>query len=687
MMTSGTRVTVPLLAMALATIAIHTDKSTASTRSYGGNVQNVSAIDDSVFKQHSREQSHSLRRFTTKSWYLHYVSGEHRVIGEQYQQQVRSLGTACMLNGELINTYTFAKALRPEMWGHVYEDQWFDFYTLPKFEWGEVISHDASDRTFRLRKHQTMNPFHRHRNQPVEETVQYAKADFELEGKPVNAEKALAKGNWVQVHPPREQLVSVHTKESDFDPDHLMPYWKGRRGRVNDLTAPGRLRGYLIHQPDEAYSPHTQLEITRLSRGQIENITFRGSPALFLDGRAAPPKVALRPGRRLVAVHYRSHQSPHYVHLWSDTDSIRGRIDALDLDRNRIEVMLIDELTGEPTGQTTTISLDADARYELNGQASTAADSLSKGRRVTIFPKRGRTMRAFEPRPEDTPDFTIGDVVTGRVFGHREHSVELLIKKHGAGPRPRMRRFDLNLGTPLQGPTRVSHRRLVLTVTTRDSKLESIVVNNFAFHGAPGSGSPAWSADIVNKNIHYAEGRLRGKITLDIDPKPDGQPASPVRGGRYHFDIDTQVRANHVAGTARVTLDGRNIGNQDVTGRAELLPTLGKATVMDAVYVMVMSDPQQRVKPISVRIEFSEGKVKDAFATVDDHQRYSLDTSDLKLTGDRLVGKLRCTMPAQQVGLQGSVDLSVALEVDVEQVGSHLYGTFQCIWSESTSQK
>ncbi len=213
MMISGIRVTMPLLAVTIATIAIYAGNSTASTRSYGGNVKDVSAIDESVFKPRPHEEPKSIRRFTTKSWYLHYVSGEHRVIGEQHHQHVRSLGTACMPNGELINTYTFAKALRPEMWGHVYEDQWFDFYTLPKFEWGEVISHDASDRTFRLRKHQTMNPFHRHRNQPVVETVQYAKADFELEGKPVNAEKALATGNWVQVHPPREQFVSVRNKE------------------------------------------------------------------------------------------------------------------------------------------------------------------------------------------------------------------------------------------------------------------------------------------------------------------------------------------------------------------------------------------------------------------------------------------------------------------------------------------
>jgi hypothetical protein len=630
----------------------------------------------------------TIRTIFVKSTFMEYISqmheqtpgktGRNHPIGLVWRQNIRARENACMLNGELMDPFVFARAVRPGLWGHIYEDQWFALSTLPRSEWGQVASADR-DGQFQLRRHLTHNDFHLAKNPPVEEAVSYdAQTSFQLEGKPSTAAEALAEGNWVQVHPPRKQHVLVRTDPAAFDADTLRPYWNGRRGAVNDLTAPARLRGYLMGDPDDAHAPWTQLEVTRLRRGKVEDITFRGNFALLLDGRVAPPSIALRPGRAATLITYRADRSPHYVFLWSDNDVVRGRIRALDA--GSVTLDLTDRLTGEKTGSSRKIDLDADAVYQLNGRVSRAENALQVGRKIALYPARGRTICAFVPQRENRPDFTAGDRMAGQAVGRLSRSVNEQLRGNGRAPDHRMIRFDLDFGMPLQGPTRTSHRQLYLTVVTRNGKLHDLTISNFADHNQ----APAWTAEIVNSELTYKQGRLRGELTLDIQAGPKSRP-SPVTSGRYHFTFDAAVRANQIIDRVAMRLDGKSLGGRDLTGQATPLPVQIGGRSGTAVYSIVLVDPEKRVRPLTLHLEAINGTFVDGLASSGGSTMYPVDTSALQVAGRRIVGPVRLSMPAGHAGLPGGQTLDVRVDLDVRQYQQGLTGSFQGIYRKSDS--
>ncbi len=663
-------------------------RARASTRSYGGVVEKVGPIREDVGQRNDGSPG-TIRTIFVKSTFMEYISqmheqtrgktGRDHPIGLVWQQSIRARENACMLNGELMDPFVFARAMRPGLWGHIYEDQWFALSTLPRPEWGQVVSAGRNG-TFQLRRHLTHNDFHLPKNPPVEKVVSYGQeTSFQLEGKPTTAAEALVKGNWVQIHAPRHQHVLVRTEQAAFDADTLRPYWNGRRGAVNDLTAPARLRGYLMDNPDDAHAPPTQLEVTRLRRGKLENITFRGNFALLLDGRVAPPSVALRPGRAATLVTYRSDRSPHYVFLWSDNDVIRGRIRAFDA--GSLTIDLTDRLTGEKTGRSRKIDLDAEAIFQLNGQASRAEHALRVGRKIALYPARGRTICAFAPRRENRPDFTPGDEMAGQVVGQLSRSINERLRGNGRAPDHRMIRFDLDFGMPLQGPTRTSHRQLYLTVVTRNGTLHNLTISNFADHNQ----APAWTADVVNSEIAFKQGRLQGELTLDIQAGPERRP-SPVTSGRYHFTFDAPVRANQIIDRVSMRLDGKPLGRRDLTGQATPLPVQLGGRSGTAVYSLVLADPQKRVRPLALHLEALDGKFVDGLATSGGSTMYPVDTSALQVAGHRVVGPVRLAMPAGHAGLPGSGTLDVTVDLDVHQFQKGLTGRFKGLYRRTERQ-
>jgi hypothetical protein len=672
-----------LLSAIAAILAAMAAPSQASTRSYGGVVETVGPLNEHATEQPDGSPG-TLRTIQVRSTFMEYISQNHAEttggarnhrIGLVWEQSIRTADSACMLNGQLMAPLAFARAVRPGMWGHIYEDQWFALWTLPRSKWGEVVS-AGRDGQFRLRIHRTHNDYHLPKTPPIDKNVAYDKqTSFQLEGQPSTAAKALAKGNWVQVHPPRKQTVTVRTDRAAFNADTLRHFWLGKRGAVNDMTAPARLRGYLMANPDDAHAPRTQLEVTRLRRGKLENMTFRGNFALLLDGRMAPPSIALRPGRAATLITYRADRSPHYVFLWSDNDVIRGRIRTFDADSVTID--LTDRLTGTKTGRMEKVSLADDAVFQLDGRSSKASDCLQVGRKIALYPARGRTISAFAPHRKNKPDFTAGDEVEGMAMGQLSRSVKERLRGNGRAPEHRMIRFDLDFGMPLQGPTRTSHRQLYLTVVTRNGKLHDLTLSNFADHGQ----APAWTADVVKSEFTYDKRRLQGELTLDITAGPKDRP-SPVTSGRYHFAFDAPVRANQIIDRVSVELDGKSLGRRDLTGQATPLPVQIGARAGTAVYSLILSDPEKRVRPLVLHLEGLGGKFVDAVATSGGSTMYSVDTSKLQVAGDRVFGPVRLSMPASHAGLPGSETLKVRIDLDVLQARGQAAGSFRGMWGE-----
>ncbi|MGC9455576.1 MAG: hypothetical protein ACP5HU_12035 [Phycisphaerae bacterium] len=629
---------------------------TAATMAYAGTVVQVDRNDD--------PSDDALCRFTVRTEYLDYVSrghfGRDTKVGETASEPVRAAGNVCMLNGQLTDAPVFAKALRPGMWGYVYESTWQDLYTLPDYQWGEVVAHDADAERFTLRIHRTHKQHHIDANPPENVTVSYdAETAFLLEGRKAEASDALAAGNWVQVHPPRRQWVSVWTEEAQYDPDRLPPYYEGRRGDANSLTAPAVLRGFRA----EAGTGHggvldvgATLEVTRFRMGRREDITLRcGKASFILDGKVAPPHIALRRGRYVVLGHYRGEQSPHKVFVRSEDQAARGRI--VSVDGNKLTVELTDRLTGEGTGREQTVELRDDAVVELNGRESSADESLRSGRRVTIRPARGRTIKAFEPGG-DAPAFGPGDSLQGRVAGERH---PLLLDD-------RMIRFDLSLGHSLQGPTSVAHRKLFVSATTdREGRVRKMDIVNFAGH----SGGPAWVADLTRHNLSYSEGRLTGGFTLDVESR------SPVYGGRYDFEVDAEVRANHVAGTVEISLDGEHQVTQRFGGTAVSLPweTPG---YLDAVYHLTLDDPQQRIRPVDLYLEARNGEFIGGAASASGVVLQPVDVSALEMEGPRIQGKVVVALEPVHGFPQQPV--TAEFELDVEAYAGRHVGSFEGVW-------
>ena len=170
-------------------------------------------------KKAEAKKKDTLVHFTVEIDYFDYLSrggGRLSKVGHTSDQRVLKLGSVCVINGRMVNAATFAKAIRPDLWGYFYETTWLDLQTTPNFQWGEVIA--VAKDAFTLRVHRTHKEIHLEANPPVEIKVPFDdKVSFRMESEPSDAATALKPGNWVQIHEPRPQMIALWNRDTTYD--------------------------------------------------------------------------------------------------------------------------------------------------------------------------------------------------------------------------------------------------------------------------------------------------------------------------------------------------------------------------------------------------------------------------------------------------------------------------------------
>ena len=269
-------------------------------------------------------------------------------------------------------------------------------FTLPKHEWGEIVSHDPANNQFTLKKHYTFKNGHLPANPPKDTVISYTDTtNFLLEDSASTASEVLEKtGNWVQIHESRNQMLDVRSPASAYDPDELLDWKDGQRWHANDLTCPAIIEGYEIE--DGEYNVH----LRRYLNGKWERKTFYGRYGSgsneWLDGKACnDPKTFIKPGRRVSIANSRNNKNSNLeIYYKSEDDDFRGEIKELK-NGNTIVIKLLD-WKGVPTGETVEVDIKNDATIWLDGQNSTISDAIKNGYKIRVYPERGRTIKGFK---------------------------------------------------------------------------------------------------------------------------------------------------------------------------------------------------------------------------------------------------------------------------------------------------
>jgi len=375
--------TPPPLKPLILTLGLLTTATTwAATAAFTGKV--------TVVKKAEAKKKDTLVHFTVEIDYFDYLSrggGRLSKVGHTSDQRVLKLGSVCVINGRMVNASTFAKAIRPDLWGYFYETTWLDLQTTPNFQWGEVVA--VAKDAFNLRIHRTHKDVHIETNPPVEIKVPYDdKVSFRMESETSDAATALKPGNWVQIHEPRSQMISLWNRNTAYDPAEQQPVEQGKRGLANDHTCRAVLGKVVTKTPDKVLDLSAQVTCDRWLKGKKETVTLNAKKTSFvLDGKLAPPKIAAVAGREAVLCHYRSDKVPHKILVRSHDDSIRGMIVAMNAETLRL---------ASPVGSHQ-VSIDKDVIYQVDGVPADLQAVIKKGGELVVYPKRGRTIIAFAP--------------------------------------------------------------------------------------------------------------------------------------------------------------------------------------------------------------------------------------------------------------------------------------------------
>ena len=319
---------------------------------------------------------------------------------------VNQVGTVCILNGNLVNAHTFATAVKPGNRGFFYEHVWHSLYTTGDFEWGELIAHQPSSKEFSIRIYPaTYRPEHGNTNPPYIKRIQYdGETSFRVcEEQDGTADKVLvADKRFVQVHPPRKQIIEVVTPRSKYDPSEYYEPGAGGRGDANNKSAPAVLTkiGHLEYRvakndagqdmmPGKAPGAFTAT-VERDGRWESEDVTTSNKCVWVMDGKICPPNIAFRPGRRAVLGAYRNSPRPQRMFVSSFDDAVRGVIQSFDGTSIVVEG---NDYKGKPFSKT--IHLDGDASVMVDGLQAPVKYALLVGRTVAVHPARGQTIIAF----------------------------------------------------------------------------------------------------------------------------------------------------------------------------------------------------------------------------------------------------------------------------------------------------
>jgi len=366
------------------------------------------------------ERAKKLKSFDIRSAFVLYQSNTVRHTGELVDWYQLRTDSSPAVGGWLTSPEVFERAL-PHFLGHymyVYEDKHFDLSPTPTFTFGLLRDADLEKGELIIDVPQTSLRFHYSEN-PIRRVTKKVGPQTEFKVEPwqdlaaEKVEKML--GRWVQVHPPREQLIWVESEAAQWDADRLPTRVNNaKRGGPNSLTNNARFLRYvpaLFNHYGGRYYLGMEIETRQntpregdpagdAAMAETEDIPLEGEHryrliragrgaelgvGATLDGRVVPGWVAQRPGRFFAANHYRRGGFPHQRYFQTMDDEVRGTIVSVEGDRIVIDVT---NAHTPDAAEQVTVTIDSDGRGFLDGEPVTATEGFKAGQIIRVFPKR-----------------------------------------------------------------------------------------------------------------------------------------------------------------------------------------------------------------------------------------------------------------------------------------------------------
>lgn len=305
-----------------------------------------------------------------------HFEGRLRSIYTPLTVGIDSSNSALMIHGELVSVPTFTNAVKPGLHGHFYEDVFVDMYLTPNHEFGIIHNHDPVNNEIDIMVARTPKNGHFENNPDTLITVKYTdQTQFFIEDNPSTETEALEKfGKWIQIHPPRNQIIWLETELSAYDYARLPHY--DNAGRMQANSASGM--AYLGDFTEDGSS----IRVTRKIHDQWVDTTHTlSSPQAWLNGKLCPTAVAFKPGRTFAACCRRSGIRIKEEMVRVRDDEIRGTIIAIGENSFTVEAMDWDR-----NMYTTTIDIASNSSILLDG-IDTTTIAIEVGQKVRIFPE------------------------------------------------------------------------------------------------------------------------------------------------------------------------------------------------------------------------------------------------------------------------------------------------------------
>ena len=326
--------------------------------------------------------SDTTMRINVKTSFIEYMSRGNEALQTAYYTTYETGlhgNTVCMVNDKLVSLETMMNTVKVGQYGWFYEDIFINVYVTPDFEYGKLIDFDNVNNTVTIKEPRAKTSGNYISSPDTTKVISYTdNADFFLED--VVSDEATTTtqlGNWMQIHPPRNQLIWVETDISQYDYTSIKDPSVAGRGDANSNTGPGFITG-LGFDKNSDRGP----EMTWLLQGNWIDTTYRVFYST-LDGKRATNEIAYRPGRRMVAACYRSHATPQYLYVTSRNDEIRGTV--LSVNGNDIEIEAED---WDGNLDTVTVSYKSTGEVMLDGIATNFSNAVQVGREIRVFPER-----------------------------------------------------------------------------------------------------------------------------------------------------------------------------------------------------------------------------------------------------------------------------------------------------------
>jgi hypothetical protein len=402
------RRTTPIL-LASTSLLVLTCALQASTGCFGGLLEWTKPVN----KRGPRDPR--LLHLGVRTDFVWYQSNNKHVVGELNDTYDLKKTTTPAIGGWLTSVEAFQQAIphfkkRP-IW--CYEDTHFDLWPGPDYEFGLLREIDQEAGTLTLDVQQCQASIHFGENPVVSKTIEISKdARFLLEPwKDMPRDRAANKlGWWVQVHPPRKQMVWVESDAGRWKPGHLPGSRENRhRDIANSLTNNAVFEGWTVVKYRRRHSlgmvlttwqdtdkdgwpvyknRTSDVKEKKLGDGRVRVVRSRRTHGAYvngtvLDGKWSPAWVAQKPGRHVAACHYRKERFPHERYFRTRDDERRGTIVSVD---GRSVTVDVTHWNGR--SERVEFDTDAEASVFIDGRKQQDLSNLERGQFVRIFPER-----------------------------------------------------------------------------------------------------------------------------------------------------------------------------------------------------------------------------------------------------------------------------------------------------------